>query len=270
MNMRQATAIARYEILLGIRRRSLIILLLLYITGIVAFALIAKESNASVASNAPDLVSEIVPVDAQVWQGTSMVSVSMMGSLALFCVAVTFLMNESIPLDRQFRVRELLDVMPMSRATYLGGKLLGTWVGALMIVVITFLVSWGVFTALFGRFDQGFFLLMWGVFALPVVLITSATTILLTSAAGSRRAALFHSLLVIPVIMIIYSLAATSLGIAGVLLNSTYGVFTLLPPDADTTAIVSQRTRDALPTLFGVPLISWLLAWGAQRLREAR
>lgn len=288
MNIAQLAAIARYEFLMAVRRRSLIILLVLFVLGILVFSLIAKETNASSALRIKEVDGrveyfqgdtpvppEAIPawmqgVDLAQWQGSSQVMIALLGSVVLVSIAIVMFMNESIPLDRQHRIRELLDALPLSRATYLGGKLVGAWFGVLVITFLSMLVSVGVFLAIFNAFNITYFVMVWLLMIVPVIAINTSLAVLLTSWAGSRRSAILISLLVTPLALLVYSVALPSLGAVGVYVHPSYAMMVLLQPDASSVNIVTERIRSALPLLISMPIISWLVAYGWQRFREAR
>jgi len=111
--------------------------------------------------------------------------------LLLLSLAVPPIVAETIPLDRQAGVRELLDGLPLSRGTYLLGKLLGVWVGVLSGLVVVAALTAAVGQLLTGPFDPGAYLVFWGLGIVPLALFTSAMGTLLPVGQPTRRRGVF-------------------------------------------------------------------------------
>src|SRR5690349_6357110 len=135
--MRQIGAIVRYELLMAWRRRSLPILWVLLLAAVVGFAFIVENTTQtqpvvnsmaeqSSGANAPAWEQGVNPEEAT---HTFTLMTIMIAGMIVYSVTVTLMMGEIIPLDRQFKVRELLDTLPLSRTVYLGGKLFSAWAG---------------------------------------------------------------------------------------------------------------------------------------------
>jgi hypothetical protein len=77
---------------------------------------------------------------------------------------------ETIPLDRQHKLRELLETKPLTKTTYLAGKVLGLWV-SLGIGLLVCALLYGVAARfLFGAFDLLLYTAVWGLVLLPATL----------------------------------------------------------------------------------------------------
>ena len=87
--------------------------------------------------------------------------------MAIFGIALTLFLAETIPLDRQFKVRELIDALPISRAMYLGGKVLGVWAGLALIVLVGGAVNLITARLMIGLYDVRVVALLWLGMALP-------------------------------------------------------------------------------------------------------
>jgi len=123
--MNKLTAIVHYEIVMAWRRRSLPILWILLLVGVVGFALLVTSVNHNGMSLA-EIMGRNANKPAYVLNTIPIINVLLAGTL-IFSVGITMMICEMIPLDRQFKVRELLDTLPISRADYLAGKVLAAW-----------------------------------------------------------------------------------------------------------------------------------------------
>ncbi|MBK8020532.1 MAG: ABC transporter permease subunit [Chloroflexi bacterium] len=288
MNATQILTMARYEVLMAFRRRSLVILLILFLVSLTFFANVSSETNQTSVIALPgegdttarledlnQLPPEAIPewmrgVDLNLWYRSGGVSTAMIAGAMIMAIAIVMFSNESIPLDRQYKVRELLDALPLPRTSYLAGKLLGVWAGLLAISLAAALFSAVVFRVLLGPYDLRFLALLWLFFELPLVLLSGALAVLLTSWMRSRRGAVLMSLLVLPVAIILVVLAVPSLSAVGVYVHPAYAFYILLTPDETAVAVVNERIADTVPILLGAMAVSWVLAYGWQRLREGQ
>lgn len=117
-------------------------------------------------------------------------------------IALLPVMAETIPVDRHLKIRELIDSLPVSRAVYLAGKVLGAWLimtaGWLLVMLI-----YAVFYYLRqGSYDVVAYIRLWLVLIIPGGLIMSGLTILLASPLRSRRVSVISGLVLIPVAML--------------------------------------------------------------------
>lgn len=280
MNLSQIAGMMRYEVLMAWRRRSLGVLLALFIVTLTVFTLVSRDANVNsrlgVDGNTLEEFDEaLLPdfmqgIDLSVYQGDSQVAVTMIASVVVSSIAVIMFMNEAIPLDRQYKMRELLDTCPITRTTYLTGKLLGTWLGLLIIMGISLIFGGVILRVLIGTYSLDYYLLMWGAFLLPTLLVCSGLTVLLTSWTGSRRGATLTSLLIMPIGIMLVSVAITSLSGVGVYVHPAYSVFILLQPDAEAVVIITDRIRSTLTLFAWMLALAWGFAYAWQRVREAR
>lgn len=273
--MTKLWAIVRYEILMAWRRRSLPILWILLLVGVVSFAALIADVNqrTPVVEGA---VQANVGADAPEWaQGLDVVKTThtialinvMIAGMVFYVIGVTLMTGETIPLDRQFKVRELLDTLPISRTQYLGGKLLGGWGGLLLGMVLVGVLAALALHFILGAYDVRVFAALWVAMLLPPTFLAAAFSILLSSAAGSRRTAVIVGLLIIPVVMIFVTLAVPSFAGIGALIEPVYAVGILLMPGDEANAEIVNRIGNTL-AIYGVALVVvWALAWlNAQRI----
>jgi hypothetical protein len=276
--MTKLWTIARYEVLMAWRRRSLLILWLLLLIGVIGFGLLIADSNRqtpavedalqqNMAANAPEWAQGL---DLLVSTHTIALIQVLIAGMVFYVIGVTLMMGETIPLDRQFKVRELLDTLPISRTQYLGGKLLGGWGGLLLGTLLAGVVAALALRLIIGAYDLRIFSVLWVAMLLPITFLASALSILLSSAAGSRRAAVLIGLVLMPLVMTFATLAVPSFTGVGALIEPVYAVGILLMPGDEANAEIVRRITNTL-LIYGLALaITWGIAWLYARRRETR
>ncbi len=276
--MSQLGAIVHYELLMAWRRRSLPILWVLLLVGVIGFALLVRSINEETPV-IQDSVARNIAADGPEWaRGLDVVETThtiglinvLIAGMVFYTIGVTLMMGEVIPLDRQFKVRELLDTLPLSRATYLGGKLLGAWVGLLAGMVIVGVVCAGALRLIFGVYDLRVFVALWIAMLVPESLLAAALSVLGAAQAGSRRTAVMIGLLLTPVVMALAISAVISFAGIGALIKPVYAVGVLLMPGPETNAEIVRRIVNALALFGGIVIATWTFVWGWSRVREAR
>lgn len=266
----QVWAIARYDMLMMMRRRAPIILAVLMVAaGSIFINQTAQTSTAAPVGAFLDAgAGEAIDADefansAAAW--TSSLAVIMIGVVG----AVIFL-NEGIPLDSTYKVRELLDAAPISRFTYLAGKVLAALLlvlGASLIgAVVTAALAW----ATLGAFDLTMFTVFWLGFGLPMLLGMTMLAVLLTSPLRTRRGAVIGSLVIMPIVLILVSLAITGLAGIVVFVHPAYGLLLFIQEAASAQAIVSERIASFLPILAAALIVPWAFALAVDARRNAR
>ena len=214
------TTIARYEILMAWRRRSLPLLWTLLLVGVVGFALLVDNANQVIIDSVQERVQAGLFTMEQF--NTNLLFSTMVAAMIFYSIGVTLLMGEVIPLDAQFKVRELLGTLPISRAAYLGGKLLGVWgglvIGWLLVGVIAFIAL----RLIISIFDWRVFVLLWLLLPLPATLTSAAISMLACALVSSRRAAVFVGLLVLPFAFYLNAMSVVNFVNLTVLLDPIY------------------------------------------------
>ncbi len=255
----QLGAIVRYELLMAWRRRSLPILALLLTITMVGFGLLFRQTRLA--------LGDLDPV-----QNTVHLSELLFGEMILLGVSVPLLLGDTIPLDRQFKVRDLLDALPVSRATYLGGKLLGVWVGLILILPLSGVISGALLYAIFAGYDPRVFAALWSGL-LPLGLTVTAITVLANATVGSRRVSMMVGLLILTPVTILVVLSMMTFGRVGALIDPAYAytvnINGIIVPSASAAEIVSGIvTMLALDALIVGAL--WTFVWARQRALSAR
>lgn len=118
--------------------------------------------------------------------------------IAAFILPVAF--ADTVPLDRQLGVRELLDTLPLPIWVYLVGKLLGLWLAvgsAMAAIMIASAIGWWV---TLGAYDLGAYLSLWIVGVGGLIVLNGGFGLLLTATQPNRRRAV---LLVIGVLIVL-------------------------------------------------------------------
>ncbi len=275
--MNKLGAMLHYEVLMAWRRRSLPILWLLLLVGVIGFALLVESTNRDTPIMDQAIGRTIDGSDAPDWaQGIDLVTAThtialinvLIAGMIFYTVGVGLLLAEVIPLDRQFKVRELLDTLPISRATYLGGKLLGAWSGLLIGLVGVGAICALAIYLIIGVYDLRVFAALWIALLLPQSFVAAALSVLAASFVGSRRAAVLVGLVVMPFVLTLAAGSAVAFAGAGALIEPIYAIGILLVPGAETYAVIVGRITGALELIVGVTLAAWLIVWGWLRLRE--
>jgi hypothetical protein len=267
--MRQIGAILRYELLMAWRRRSLLILWILLLAGVVGSALLV-ESTRHIQPTMDEVVADSIGANAPDWaQGINVLEAAntfaliniLIAGMVIYSVGVTLMMGETIPLDRQFKVRELLDTLPLSRTAYLGGKLFGAWAGLLLGIIIVGAISALATRLILGVYDVRIFLATWVAMLLPSSFVASALSLLASSPFSSRRTAVMMGLVMIPVVLFLVTLGVPSFAGIGALIQPIYALGILLVPGEASAVEIRSRIVNTL-TIYALVLIGiWTFAW---------
>ncbi|MBN8637299.1 MAG: ABC-2 transporter permease [Anaerolineae bacterium] len=301
--MTQLRGIIYYELLMSWRRRSLPILILFFLAALLFIGVLVGEVSSpidsgvievrvengitTVISRADDGSLSEQPLDAEAAQALpawliginlDLVENTLRGiyvllpALMVMVIGIIPLLSDTIPLDRQYRVRELLDASPLHRRTYLGGKVLSVWSGLLAGISLCLVLYQLVLYLLYGPYDVRPLLLLWIGLVIPLTLFAAAVVVLFTSWAGSRRSGLLAALLLIPIGVYLYFAAAMTLGSLGRLIYPVYGLGLMdtYLTDPNYRSVVLADAAGMLSSLLMIGALVWLAAWGYARLREAR
>lgn len=183
----QLGGMIRYEFLMGWRRKTMLVLLfpLLLIAGL--FVLTGGvqadglRANMALGGSTPAEIEQTITLSLM--GGTWIAFALVLIYLAPFGAA------DSIPNDRLFGVRELLDSLPLSSRVYLAGKLLGMWAGLLVALVFYGVITVIVCRIAIGSYDILAYLGMWLFIGATVGLVHSGLMLLLAAGQSTRRGA---------------------------------------------------------------------------------
>lgn len=238
----KVATVARYEIRMAWRRRSLPILWIVLLVGVVGFALLVNNANQVIIGSVQERVQAGLFTMEQF--NTNLLFSVMVAAMIFYSIGATLLMGEVIPLDAQFKVRELLGSLPISRAAYLGGKLLGVWGGLVLGWLVIGVIGFVALQLIIGAFDWRVFLLLWVFLPLPASLTSSALSVLVSALVGSRRAAVFVGLLVLPFAFYLNVISVATFVNLTVLIDPIYTYGSPLLPGND--QIVTDAVRGLL------------------------
>ena len=191
----QLLTIVRYEMLTSWRRgplRSILISILLlpqlfHIISCLFGSMLDEAVIASLAER-PEVL---------LLAGTNAALVSNATTLIMIVVLLPLMVAEIIPLDRQYRVHEIIDTLPIAKGLYIAGKLLSIWpvilIGLIIGGVLNGLVSW----ALNGPFKVDTLALFWLTGLIPLALFGSQMGVLFAAGQPNRRRAIMTGLLAV-------------------------------------------------------------------------
>ncbi len=243
----QVMTIIRYEVHMQWTRRLLPMLLVMLLIPLVAIVMIVRQQvlETSVMGD----VASSVDVAEMLTENFSMLMV-------VLGVMLPVLIAETIPRDRHFGVRQLLDSLPMKTNIYLMGKVLSVWIGIGGSVFCVFLFISALSWFLLGAYDAGHVLTRLLVMMVGVVYTTAMGTLLAAGQPTRRRAALvgmgfaFAYLFLLPIISVLLVLIVP-------------GFSELASPPVEDGALVSVESM--LVQLAAV----WTLVWWWMRREYA-
>jgi len=260
--------LVRYETLMHWRRGAIwlavALVAVILLCGPALFKPLIERASICVG---PEEMCRVTPaVTSLIWQAT----------LMLVSLSLPVLFAETIPLDRHYNVCDLLDSLPLTRGTYLTGKVAGAWASGLLPLAGVALLD-GVFgRGAHGPSGVGNYLVVWGLGLMPLVIYLTAFSVLLASGLATRRFAGFIGVGVAALIIFSPLLAFQLPG----------GTMTLWPHQflvrqfglVQSLAQAESGLSGAAPAPFARQLLSgvlqialvWLAAWGWRQWRKAR
>ncbi|HLU11091.1 MAG TPA: hypothetical protein VK003_15575 [Oceanobacillus sp.] len=298
LQLAQLGTMIKYELLMSWRRRSLIVTVLFLFVGLAVFtATIQKEplgaeggeilymddtvTPATVTLRlyetgevttipADDAILANIPnwlrnVDLEQVNATLKVATLLPLVTQLLIIMLLLMSAETIPLDKHYRVRELLNTLPVARATYLGGKLLGVWVGLLIGIVLCALLYIPIATARFGSFDMSVYLKLWGIMLIPAATFASGISILAAAGVATRRMSVLVGLVMTPIGVGVFALVIVALYTP--LVGRANEIYTSLTYDGLIGSMVGNTAQIMLFANLGV-LVLGIVAWIDARVRE--
>lgn len=186
-----------YEFKMHWRRRALLIVTLA-ITVMLLFTMvilgdILRESN----SVDPELARRAISATI-VFSTWAPIGVS----LALI---LPIMVADTIPLDTQYRVRNTLDSLPLSRPVYVAGKLLGVW-AAVLAGMFAIMVASGVgWWLLGGPYDVVAYVQMWVVGVAWIAILNSGLGVLIGAGQPNRRRAILVVIFFLVLVVSVFS-----------------------------------------------------------------
>lgn len=181
----QFLAIVRYEFLMHWRRRALVVLFLAALALPAMMVFSGRDDFESMHASARGISPEMALIFR-----TTYILVSTWPSLFLIAaLLVPPIVADTVPRDRQLRVRELLDSLPLGHGAYLAGKLAGVWV-ALGAGLCSALIALGLaWLLLIGPFDVATYAAMGLCGAVAIAGINGGLAVLIAAGQPGRARA---------------------------------------------------------------------------------
>lgn len=264
--MSKLWTIVRYEVLMAWRRRSLPLIFFLLLAGVLGFTVIVVDSNQRWLAGSMQALIDSGQYTREQFNTISLFAIVIAG-MVFYTVGVAAITGEVIPLDKQLKLHELINTTPLSQATYLGGKLLGAWVGIVLSWLGVGIIAAIAFRFLIGIYDLRIFMVLWFFLLLPAAFTAAALSVLFASFVNSRRMAVVVGLLVMPFVLAVSVRGMVAFVTLPSLISPMYIYSTtqLLP-----TEKVVGDTIYSLLIHAGAILVAWSLAWLFLRWRAAR
>ncbi len=181
----QVGGIAYYEFRMLWRERALLVITLALL---VMSLLISWITLSEIVQRNDSAFDVLIDAELSIAQIIVFVTWGPVGASLAFLLPI--FMADVIPKDQQLGVRELLDALPVSRRSYLIGKVLGGWLAvcsSLLALMLTIAALWWLRV---GVFDLRTYLDMWLWGALPLVIINGGLGMLIPAAQPTRRRAI--------------------------------------------------------------------------------
>jgi pimeloyl-ACP methyl ester carboxylesterase len=195
IGLAQVGAIMRYELLMSWRRGTLRTTLLsillfpqvLYLVSYV-FAPLVDEQTAT---------SLVMWPKALLLVGTGAAISTNITTVIMIVLLLPLMLAELIPLDRQYRVREIIDALPITRNVYLAGKLLSIWPVVVISMVLSALLGGTLTWLQNGPYHVGTLAAFWLTGLIPLALLSSQMGVMFPAGQSSRRRAILMSLVAV-------------------------------------------------------------------------
>jgi ABC-type transport system involved in multi-copper enzyme maturation permease subunit len=190
MRLAQLVAIIRYELVLLRRQRLLIGVILSTIALPLVMVVLFGQGNVEEIQRTW-ITSGGIATDAAL-QVTTRYAVTY-SAMALYMITLLILpviSADVIAKDQQHGVRELLDGLPLTAGTYLGGKVLSWWASVAIGLVIALVAVGAGLRVLMGPYHVDQFALAWIAIGWGIGLVNSTLSLLLAAGQPTRRRAI--------------------------------------------------------------------------------
>ncbi len=189
MTLMQVWGMARYEFRMHWRRRGLKILAM-SVLGVVGISILISGDSFQ-QLKAPEFDSAVAR--QIITSSLILISFSPIGISMVFVLPIVA--AETIPLDRQYGVRDLLDALPLSPNAYLTGKLLGLWLAILSGMGLVMLLLGALWWLKAGVYNFGEYAEAWLVGIGSLVVLNGSLGVLLPATQPSRRMAIIVTMI---------------------------------------------------------------------------
>jgi hypothetical protein len=277
---RQLVGLTAYEVRLQWRRKALLVIAIAILVTVGLFMIVVGGDLTSVSGGKfnPNYAT-MTPAQAQQIRGFLVVFATWAPVAGVLIAILPFILADTIPLDRQHRVSELLDTLPRSTAIYLGSKVLGAWIASLsylFAIAVILGIGWRL---RIGPYDVFAWLDMWLIGALPLVIVNGGVGVLIAAGQPDRRRAIGVMILVL--IAASALTAAISSPLASYLSPLRLPIFnyylttamtgTFKPAEVSTlSGLTSTAFTATIIAGLGEVAALWLIAWAWRRWRPGR
>lgn len=239
-----------YEMLMHWRRGWLRIVFVGFVLTPVLVTLLARESWAQLSLNVNDDMGMI----------TGFAIMATMAAWPMVLLAVPILAADAIPSDRQLNTRDLIESLPLTRPTYLFGKLLGVWGGLVISMALGGILGAMAIWGLTAPFNVEIWLAMWFVGLLFLALVNTAISVLLAAGRANRRQA------------VALGFAASPLFLAGFSRSSLFVFYTSVFRGLTDTARLTMPVLSLQDVAVGIAAVAlaFLIAWGTLNSQNYR
>jgi hypothetical protein len=235
VKLAQLGAMVRYELLMSWRRGTLRTVLL----SVLAFPQVMVLLDYLFAPAAGEQAAAKVALwpEVALLMGTGAAIFANVTTLVMIVLLLPLVLAELIPIDRQYRVREIIDALPITGSHYVAGKLMSVWpvlVGGLTIsAALSGAFSW----VQSGPYHVGPLVVFWVTGVIPLALFASMMAVMLPAGQSSRRRAILPGM----------AAAVVSLAACFVLPVGGHLYAAILPMGLSAEKLADPAVRAALP-----------------------
>lgn len=266
--LHQIAGMAWYEFKMHWRRRAIRVITLTIILGLVAVLLLMGDTFTATIPTLGD-ISLLAQHEQELVRGLVLVMFSASMALTTMMLALPVVMADTVPLDKQQGMSELLDSLPVTSAVYLAGKLTGFWLAGLSSALIGMAVIGVLWWLRSGNYDIGPGLDLWLAVIFPLVILKGGLAVLIGAMQPNRRRA---ALAIIVVFIVTFALGRSldnpTMSIYlnpvpySVLMSSLSTPFTALASTPVAAPPSNLNSPDVMPVLFA-GVIQLVIVWAA-------
>ena len=220
----QILGVIRYEMIMQWRRRTLIVLVGFFLLGLLGLGSMVENANflgtqriTSIdamgvgairyeTTDDPNLpvfdgtpeAQLLAAINAPIFDATWRSLTLILPGIMILLIAAMPLLVEVIPLDRQYKVDQVLNTTPLPRAGYLIGKVASVWLGLLIALTLAGFLYWVYIVSRFGQLDTWLYIRYWAIVVIFSALIAAGFAVLVPAGVSSRRVAVVIGILLIP------------------------------------------------------------------------
>lgn len=269
--LRQWRGIARVEFRMHWQRRTFKVLTLATILAMSAILLILGSDLSRLIPTLPS-PDMLPPEQAQIIRGAMLAMVGSSILLVVMMLVLPLVIADSVPLDAQLRMDEVLNSLPLSRGVYLAGKIAGAWLAALSSLAISAAAVSVIWRLRVGDYNPLPFLDVLLAGALPLLVIHGGLGILIGATQPSRRRALF-AIIIVLIVPALIPLSGTlwqivlpgHMDIMNHFLNTSLTAMVTTPSVLPAPPLTDATLRQTLLIGAAQLLVVWAAVWVWQR-----